>query len=224
LYLGSGPVTAPSSGPVLKEKTEITGNDLKQLMLDSNTSFAQDSEQDTAVITTPHVVKLKQQKPNMLRKGGFGKTLKGIRGALMSDRPERTPVYPTEGTPYSQLQDTSGGAVKSASESKNKFGGFFGSDRNGTKHLRTMQNNNSNPSLVSDVSSGPRKFTWVDITNLRLIFAIQNSSGRIYQPDVHLKAKTYLPSSSDAYKKSNFAAWMLKEFTANPEVQDKSMV
>jgi Rho-type GTPase-activating protein 1/2 len=172
LYIGSGPVSAPSSGPILKEKTEITGSDLKQLMLDSNTSFSHDNEQDAAVITTPHVVKLKQQKPNMLRKGGFGKTLKGIRGALMADRPERAPTYPTEGTPYSQHQDTSGGAVKSSSESKNKFGGFFGSDRNGTKHLRTMQNNSSNPSLVGDLSSSSRKFSFAVVISSRLISVI----------------------------------------------------
>jgi hypothetical protein len=157
LYLGAGPST--------KDKLEGSGSDLKQMMLDSNTSFVQDSEHDSAVITTPHVVKIKQQKPNMLRKGGFGKALKGIKGALVSDRPDRTPTYPTEGTPYSHLQEAGAGAPRSTNETK-KFGGFFGSDRNGTKHLRTLQNNSSNPNLVND-QSGSRKFPlqWTSVQN-----------------------------------------------------------
>jgi hypothetical protein len=153
LYLGNGPGT--------KDKFENSGGDLKQMMLESNASFVHDSEQDSAIITTPHVVKLKQQKPNMLRKGGFGKALKGIKGALVADRPDRTPIYPTEGTPYTHLQDTGSGALRSNTESKNKFGAFFGSDRNGTRHLRTLQNNSSNPNLINEQSLS-RKSTYFD--------------------------------------------------------------
>jgi hypothetical protein len=135
LYLGA---------TTFNQNSDISGSDLRQRMLDSSTTFAPEGETEPAVITTPHVVKLKQQKPNMLRKGGFGKTLRGIKGALTSER-DRTPTYPIETGPYGQ--DTGPGAPRSAVENR-KFGGLFGGgDKGPQKHLRMMQNN-SNPNLV----------------------------------------------------------------------------
>lgn len=150
LYMGNG------SQPTSQIRLD-SGNDLKQMMLDSNTTLNLDNDQDSAIITTPHVVKMKQQKPNMLRKGGFLKGIKGMKGALMSDRPAQSATYPTEGTPYSNLQDTSGGAPRTGNETKNKFGGFFGHDRNGMKHLRTM-NNGSSTNLAGEQPSANQLF------------------------------------------------------------------
>jgi hypothetical protein len=135
LYLGAS---------TFNRESDASGGDLRQRMLDSSTTFTPEAEAEPAVITTPHVVKLKQQKPNMLRKGGFGKTLRGIKGALTSER-DRTPTYPIETGPYGQ--DTGPGAPRSAIESR-KFGGLFGGgDKGPQKHMRMMQNN-SNPNLV----------------------------------------------------------------------------
>jgi hypothetical protein len=135
LYLGAS---------TFNRDSDTSGSDLRQRMLDSSTTFAPEAETEPAVITTPHVVKLKQQKPNMLRKGGFGKTLRGIKGALTSER-DRTPTYPIETGPYGQ--DMGPGGPRSAVESR-KFGGLFGGgDKGPQKHLRMMQNN-SNPNLV----------------------------------------------------------------------------
>ena len=126
-------------------------------MLESTTTIVQPEadQEGAAVITTPHVVKIKQTKPNMLRKGGIGKTLRGIKGAFVPERSERTPAFPSDGTPYGLLQDAGPGAPppRSATDGgRNKFGGFFGSERNGGKHLKSLQNN-SNPSLSEPVAA-----------------------------------------------------------------------
>jgi hypothetical protein len=151
LYLGA---------TTFNREADTLGSDLRQRMLDSSTTFTPEADTEPAVITTPHVVKLKQQKPNMLRKGGFGKTLRGIKGALTSER-DRTPTYTIETGPYGQ--DTGPGAPRSAVESR-KFGGLFGGgDKGPQKHMRMMQNN-SNPNLVDP--SQTRKLVVASRTSL----------------------------------------------------------
>jgi Rho-type GTPase-activating protein 1/2 len=125
-----------------KDKTESPPNELGNLH-DSSTTLATFADSEHAVIQTPHLIKMKQQKPT-LRKGGLGNALRGLKGAF-GDRGERT----TESIsmPYSQME-TSGGAIRTIDlrqdrEPKHKFGGFFSSDkappRNGRPPMRYDQ-------------------------------------------------------------------------------------
>jgi hypothetical protein len=152
--------TGSSKGEVKDGKIDLLSgsSDIRNMMLDSSSIIIPDQDvHDGAVITTPHVVKIKQTKPNMLRKGGLNKAFRNIKGALGSSERERNPSFPTEGMPYGSMQDPNANAhaqppfsgprgVQDAS--RPKFGGFFGGDRNGARHLKNMPNNNSNPSLA----------------------------------------------------------------------------
>lgn len=170
LYL-SGSGTGQS-----KDRMDTSSNDLRQQTpqtMDSSSTFIGDNE-DADIINTPQIVKMKQTKPNMLRKGGFGKTLRGIKGALVPERQDRTPTMPGEsiGMPYNfahqadinvsanananTITNTSAGAgtIRPPGDQSRNFRGFFGgsSDKSSARHLKTLQNG-SKTDLVPDYVS-----------------------------------------------------------------------
>jgi uncharacterized protein YoxC len=154
-----------------KDRMDSSSNDLRQAM-DSSSTFVLPDNEDPAIINTPQIIKMQKNKPNMLRKGGFGKTLRGIKGALVPERVERTPTMQGEsiGMPYNFAHhtDANPGAprpipieqAQPKNDQSRNFRGFFGgsSDKNGARHLKTMQNG-SNPNLVPDYVSPSRKFS-----------------------------------------------------------------
>jgi uncharacterized protein YoxC len=160
------------SGAQGKERMDSSSSDLRPTQMDSNSTFVPDNDNDSAVINTPQIIKMKQTKPNMLRKGGFGKTLRGIKGALVPERQERTPTMQGEsiGMPYNfahhtdanpnatVTQNANVGAMRPPGDQSKNFRNFFGgsSDKNGARHLKTMQNG-SNPNLVPEYVSPSRK-------------------------------------------------------------------
>jgi hypothetical protein len=102
---------------------------------ESSITLATFGDGDSAVIQTPHVVKMKHQKPT-LKKGGLGNALRGLKGAFASERGERTPVNPEISMPYSSME-TNGGAIRNMDMQrdgpKHKFGGFFSSEKSGQR-------------------------------------------------------------------------------------------
>jgi Rho-type GTPase-activating protein 1/2 len=118
-----------------KDKNESSPPTDLGRILDSSTTLATFGDGDSAVIQTPHLVKMKQQKPT-LRKGGLGSALRGLKGAFASERGDRTPANPEISMPYSAME-ASGGAVRTVDLQregpKHKFGGFFSSDKPGPR-------------------------------------------------------------------------------------------
>jgi hypothetical protein len=127
--------------PNNKDKADSPPSEPGLMMQESTTTLATFGESDTAVIQTPHLVKMKQQKPT-LRKGGLGNALRGLKGAFGAERGDRTPANP-DAMPYSQME-TSGGAIRTVDfrqdrEPKHKFGGFFSSEKAMPKTGRPMR-------------------------------------------------------------------------------------
>jgi hypothetical protein len=116
-----------------KDKSDSPPGELG-LLGDSSTTLATFGDNEHAVIQTPHLIKMKQQKPT-LRKGGLGNALRGLKGAFGAERGERTPANP-DASPYSQME-AQAGAIRALDLQregpKHKFGGFFSSEKPGNK-------------------------------------------------------------------------------------------
>ena len=168
----NGSQTANGLGIYHPGAREISGpSDVRHLnMVNTDSSMPnllQETEAEPAtVLTAPQVVNIRKGQPRKFnwRKGGekMAKNVtKGIKGAFVSDRPDRESPYGNIGLPYNATQQTVGGSEQSSLNSRggidnNRAGpGFpFFAQKNGLKPggLSNMKNNSSSNLVAADPS------------------------------------------------------------------------
>ena len=150
-----------------KDKSE-TSYDLRTLVGTeaSLSNSAGDNETDSFV-STPQVINIrKQAKANMWKKGtqGLTKGLRGVRGALVSEKPASH--YQVESSvPYNHISNDAV-ILRPNEPARRNFGNFFSSEKQGSKlqHLKSSHGNNSNPSLTSDAIASATNLFGSDLT------------------------------------------------------------
>jgi len=149
-----------------KERSE-TSSDLRTLAgTEGSLSNLTGDNETESIVSTPQVVNIrKQAKANMWKKGtqGLTKGLRGVRGALVSEK--SSSQYQLEAMPYNHM---SGDALvqKPNEPMRRNFGNFFSGEKQGSKlqQLKLSHSNNSNPSLLSDVTASVANLFGSDLT------------------------------------------------------------
>jgi len=156
---------------ISKDKNDSTGDFRPSMNTDVSLGGYGMAGDDEASIVTGHVVQIRSNKgkPNMWKKGtqGLTKGLRGVRGALAAERPERGQQFnQLEGMPYNQMPND-GVAPKTVDLPREapRRNFFFGGDKQGSKlqHLKSGHNN-SNPNLYQDATASAANLFNTDLT------------------------------------------------------------